>query len=163
MSRNTLEPVSRLRAISLSLPSSAVGLATLAMSGIATAGPAAPFVTPPPTPRPPVQVTVNETNNHHVVTVPRGAVVTLVLHSTSWRLAGSSRSGTLRAIDRPTYHSVVPPSPGCHPGMACGTVTEHFKAQADGDAVLSAGRTACGEVVRCTPANDAYTVTIRVH
>jgi len=112
---------------------------------------------PAPTPTP-AALTLTEAQNGATVHVARGQMIVLVLHSTYWKVVGSSDP----AVVQPSGGSQVQPSPGCVPGQGCGTVTTTFVAAADGSAMLTASRTTCGEALRCTEAQARFSVTVAV-
>ena len=104
--------------------------------------------------------TVSEAQNGKVVTVRRGTVVTLLLHSTYWTIDGSSDPHVLAARGS-EQHSPDPPG-SCLPGVGCGTVHQQFSALRDGTSHLRASRTSCGEALACRPDQAAYDVTVYV-
>lgn len=124
--------------------------------GSTTSGTAA---SPPATPTPsPAPLTLTEAQNGATVHATRGQAVALVLHSTYWKVGGSSNPAVLQPAGGPQ----VQPSPGCVMGQGCGTVTAMFIAAGDGAATLTATRTTCGEALRCTEAQGRFAVTVVV-
>lgn len=123
-----------------------VGLCCVAGAGVASAstGSAARLVT--------------DADSGHTVTVQRGATIRLVLHSTYWRVHGSSRPSVVAGAGAPRYDATR----GGVAGSGRGTVTVTYRALARGRATLTASRSACGEALRCTPAQGTYSVTIVV-
>jgi hypothetical protein len=104
-------------------------------------------------------VTAGEADRGHTVSVSVGDEVVVVLHSTYWQVAPMA-GGVLQASGPA---AVAPASPkSCVPGQGCGTVTQTFVALAVGRAVITAGRTSCGEVMRCTGPNGSYQLTVVV-
>jgi hypothetical protein len=101
---------------------------------------------------------VDEHDQGTVVTVPVGAIVSLVLHNTYWSIRGSSNSQVLESAG-PVAHN---PGNNCLPGVGCGTVSQSLRAVAPGLAHLRASRTVCGEALACSPADSSYDVAIRV-
>jgi len=94
------------------------------------------------------------------VTVAKGARVVVALHSTYWRIRGSSDPAVVRQTGR---ERIAPARQGtCLPGVGCGTVTASFRAVGRGTANLRAGRTTCGEARACTGGQGRYVVTIHV-
>lgn len=134
----------------------ACGATSTGTSGPTPSGSAAAGASATPAP---VGSTVSEAQNGAIVGASRGQTVTLVLHSTYWKLGGSSDDSVLKLIGGPA----VQPSPqGCVPGQGCGTVTAQYGATGDGQATLTASRTICGEALRCTEAQGRFTVTVVV-
>jgi hypothetical protein len=110
---------------------------------------------------PPSQVTVvGEQSNNGEVDLASDMRLELVLHSTYWRVTGTSAPETL-GQDGPAQ--VVPDPPGrCAPGAGCGVVRALFTARRAGSAVVTASRTSCGEAMRCTPGQGSFRLTVRV-
>jgi hypothetical protein len=106
----------------------------------------------------PASVTIAEAQNGQTVDVQVGARITLQLHSTYWQIAGSSDTGVVKPLSAPT----AVPSPGCYPGMGCGTVAQDFQAVRAGEADIMASRGSCGEARRCVGSEGVYRVTIAV-
>ena len=104
-------------------------------------------------------VVLDEHANHGTVQVVVGRDVELLLHSTYWTDFGSSRPAIVRVDGAPRF---PPTASHCAPGMGCDPVLVRFTAASAGTAVLSASRTTCGEVLRCSPANSHFSVSIRV-
>lgn len=103
---------------------------------------------------------MTETDRGSVVTVAVGTTISVVLHSTYWSAPASSNQ---RIVGPAGPATVTPASPGtCLPGIGCGTVTSIFVARAIGDAVLTAGRTVCGEALNCSGADKSWNVVIQV-
>jgi hypothetical protein len=95
-----------------------------------------------------------------VVVLAVGETVSVVLHSTYWSAATSSDESVLASVGAP---AVSPDPPGtCLPGIGCGTVTSVFVAHAVGRAVVSAGRTVCGEARSCSSPDSAWEAVIQV-
>jgi hypothetical protein len=107
-------------------------------------------------------VTVGESINQQTVTVPLGAVVTVVLHSTYWQIGAPLDTKTLRPEGEPVVDAVLPGQGGCVAGQGCGTVTQRFTTVAKGSSTLSASRTSCGEALACTAQNGNWSMTIIV-
>src|SRR3974390_3244106 len=108
---------------------------------VAGAGAACGSTIPPPR-------VVSDADNGHSVTVRRGAIIRLVLHSTYWRPHGSSAPSVVAVSGAPKY---VAQSGGIA-GSGNGTVTETLRALTAGRARVSASRLSCGEALRCRPA-----------
>jgi hypothetical protein len=121
----------------------------------------APPTAPPSTARStPTSLLLSEAANGTTATAAVGATITVVLHSTYWMFAPISPP-VLAADGGPTPR----PGDGCGatvPGSGCGTVTLVVRAAAPGTGAVSAARTSCGEALRCSPAQSAWAVTIRV-
>lgn len=113
--------------------------------------------TPSPTPNL-MPVMVTEAQNGITVAARRGVTVIVTLHSTYWKLDDGSDPSVVKLIGGPT----VSPSPGCVPGQGCGTVVAEYGAVGDGQATISASRTACGEALRCVEAQSKFRVTVAV-
>jgi hypothetical protein len=108
----------------------------------------------------PTSLLLSEAANGTTATAAVGATITVVLHSTYWTFAPPSPP-VLAADGVPTPR----PGDGCGPtvpGSGCGTVTLVVRAAAPGTAAVSAARTSCGEALRCSPAQSAWSATIRV-
>jgi hypothetical protein len=89
-----------------------------------------------------------------------GGTISITLHSTYWSAATSSDESVLAPARDPV---VSPAPPGtCLPGIGCGTVTSVFVARSIGQAVLTAGRTVCGEARSCSSPDSAWEVIIQV-
>jgi hypothetical protein len=116
----------------------------------------APTSTAPPTTP---DISMTDTDNGRTVIARRGAVVTLVLHNTYWKVTGSSDVGILTPFGTPV---VTPMLKGCVVGQGCGKVTLRFRAVAPGSAVVSAERTTCGEARLCLPNERSYRATVTV-
>ena len=117
--------------------------------------------TPSARPSPvPSTVEVTESDNGHTVTLRPGDTLVAVLHSTYWQFDPPSNPAVLRSEGRP----VTSPAPmgSCVPGGGCGTVTAHYQALSPGRSTVSAGRTSCGEALRCTGDAGSWSVTVVV-
>jgi hypothetical protein len=93
------------------------------------------------------------------VTVVKGTVLSVTLHSTYWMFEAPGGSA-LRAVGKPRYTPA--PVGSCVPGEGCGTVTQSYRAAKTGSATINAGRTTCGEALACGPANGSYVVRVTV-
>jgi hypothetical protein len=102
--------------------------------------------------------TVSDGANGQSVTVRVGTTLRLVLHSTYWRMLGSSAPSVLAIAGSPRYAS----RPGGVAGSGEGTVTATFTARRPGHARLSAYRASCGEALRCTPSRGSFSVEVVV-
>jgi hypothetical protein len=104
----------------------------------------------------PQHVLLTESDNGHVVTLPKGTEITVSLHSTYWTLqpvSGALRADAAASV-RPSHCTVA--------GNGCGTVTETFVASAAGRVQLHAHRNSCGEALRCTGTSGDWRVTVVV-
>jgi hypothetical protein len=120
----------------------------------------APTTTPATTtPTTAPDLSVTDTDNGRTVVARRSAVVTLVLHSTYWKVTGSSDAAVLAPLSDPV---VTPMLKGCVPGQGCGTVTVRYRASTLGRAIVAAERTTCGEARLCLPAERTYQVTVQI-
>jgi hypothetical protein len=106
-------------------------------------------------------VQADETSNGQTMALHPGDHLTVVLHSTYWQFNAPSDSSVVSPDGDPVYAGGGP-NCGGPPGSGCGTVTAHYTAGHDGQAVVSAGRTSCGEALRCTPAQSRWAVTVKV-
>lgn len=145
----------------LTLPAS---LILLALAGCAAqpAGTAQPPASQPASPPATVAgnpLLIEDGANGQTVQVPVGARVELLLHSSYWDIAPSSRPGVLAETSPPTD---LPVTPTCPPGVGCNPVEATFSALQAGSAVLSASRTSCGEAMACTPDQRHFQVTVVV-
>jgi hypothetical protein len=105
-------------------------------------------------------VAVDDAANGTTVTLPRGARLTVTLHSTYWQLAAPADARVLAVSTVPAAR----PDPSCRsiPGAGCGTVTAVYTATGTGTTTLTAHRDSCGEALRCTPAQSDWSLRIRV-
>jgi hypothetical protein len=103
---------------------------------------------------------VDDAANGTTVTLPRGARLTVTLHSTYWQLAAPADAHVLAVSSAPAAR----PDPSCRsiPGTGCGTLTAVYTAAGTGTTMLTAHRDSCGEALRCTPAQSDWSVRIRV-
>ncbi|WP_441247929.1 hypothetical protein [Kitasatospora sp. McL0602] len=140
----------------------AVALTLLALAGCGSTatpqGPTPSGVTASGGTSAPAVVTLDEHADRTTVDVAVGTVVRIDLHSTYWSGVTSSAPQLLQPVGAPS----TSPSPGCHPGGGCGTVSSAFRAAAPGPAQLTAERTSCGEARPCAADQRTFTVTVRV-
>jgi hypothetical protein len=106
-------------------------------------------------------VQADEQSNGQTVTLSPGDHLQVVLHSTYWQFNAPSDPGVVSADSEPAYQGGGPKCGG-PPGSGCGTVTAHYTAGHDGSAVVSAGRTSCGEALRCSPDQSRWALTVKV-
>lgn len=127
-----------------------------------TAAPSAPAIpaSAPPSAPPLAGAQITETDNGHTLRIHAGSELKLILHNTYWQIAGSSDLAVLAPVGAAVYSGAGLIS--CIPGSGCGTVTQVFRAAGLGQAILTASRTSCGEVLQCTGATGSYKVTIVV-
>jgi hypothetical protein len=127
--------------------------AALALIACAAAGAGATWASAAASPR-----LLSDTDNSQTVTVSVGTTLRLVLHSTYWRMGGSSAPTVVAVSGPPRYAS----RRGGIAGTGIGTVTETFRALRRGRTRLSASRLSCGEALRCTPSQGSYSVVVVV-
>jgi len=131
-----------------------------ATPGSATPGSATPgSATPGSAAR---HVAVDERDNHKVIRIARGTVVTVVLHSTYWRFGPAPGPRVLAQLSAPRVSPRPVRAGGCVPGQGCGTVTVGYRAIGAGTALVRASRVSCGEALRCTGGNGLFSVTLIV-
>jgi hypothetical protein len=106
-------------------------------------------------------VALDEHDVGTTVTVPDGATVELMLHSTYWAAPRSSAPALLRPLGAATS-SAAAVGPSCRPGSGCGTVVARFLAAGSGKVALTSSRSSCGEAMACAPGARTYTVEIVV-
>jgi hypothetical protein len=106
-------------------------------------------------------IVVRDDANGKAVSAIAGDRVELILASSYWRVTGSSAPGVLRQ-DGPTVLLSRPSSCPDLPGLGCIPVRTDFIALANGKAVITAGRSTCGEALRCKPDQTRFTVVVDV-
>jgi hypothetical protein len=135
--------------------------AAAALGGCAAAGAAAGGPAPEPPPRSP-DVVVRDGAGNHTATVTVGQWLEVVLGSTYWTVAGSSRPAVLRQ-DGASVSMARPAScPKVPPGMGCIPIRTDFTALKPGTAVITASRISCGEAMECAPNQRNFTLTVTV-
>jgi hypothetical protein len=107
-------------------------------------------------------VVVDERDNHKVVRIALGTVVTVVLHSTYWRFGPAPDPRVLAQFSAPRVSAWPVHAGGCVPGQGCGTVTVRYRAAGEGTALVRASRVSCGEALRCTGGNGLFSVMLIV-
>lgn len=112
-----------------------------------------------PIPTPPTITVVSYQENGQTIDLQQGQVLQVVLSSTYWMIHGSSDSAVLSQLVGP---STQPQPSGCVPGQGCGTATAAYRADAPGQAQVSASRSVCGEALGCTAANSQFVVYVVV-
>jgi hypothetical protein len=111
---------------------------------------------PPPAPR---LVTEHDRADGTTIHVNVGDKVALVLGSTYWQFAGSSKPAVLRQ-EGPVV--VLKATHKCLPGVGCAPKRAVFKALARGKAVITAHRVTCGEALACTGSRGHFKLTVVV-
>ena len=109
----------------------------------------------------PVVIVVRDDANGKAVSATAGDRIELILSSSYWRVTGSSAPGVLRQ-DGPTVLLSRPSSCPAIPGLGCIPVRTDFTALTNGKAVITAGRSSCGEALRCKPDQVRFTVIVEV-
>jgi len=96
----------------------------------------------------PRTIVLHDNANGRTVSVRRGDSLELILASSYWNVTGSSAPGVLR---QEGATSLLPRPSSCPdiPGLGCNPEQTTFKALTRGKAVITAGRTTCGEALRC--------------
>src|SRR5579859_4541745 len=98
----------------------------------------------------PTVIVVRDNANGKAVSASAGDQIELILSSSYWNVTGSSAPSVLRQDGQP----VLLPRPSSCPnvsGLGCIPVRTDFTALSAGKAVITAGRTSCGEALRCKP------------
>ncbi|GAB2701032.1 hypothetical protein [Kitasatospora kifunensis] len=157
MNRQVRTTVLGLAALLTAAGCSTVGTPTPPIRSMATPPASTPPASTPPASTAPL-VALSEPANGTTVTVPAGATVRLVLHSTYWAAPQSSAPDRLAAVGAP--RSSPSAGPGCHPGSGCGTVSADFLARAAATVRLTSTRSSCGEALLCRPGQRDFTVTV---
>ena len=119
-------------------------------------------VPPPPvtttTVAAPVTLTLTDTDSGRTVTVPDGSTVIVKLAADNWTIHDSSDPAVLAMQGAPAQQRA-----DCgYPGGTCGSTRATFRADSAGRATVTAGRSYCGEAIRCTPKTGAWSVTVVV-
>jgi hypothetical protein len=108
---------------------------------------------------PPSTVTsFSEPDRGKTFSAGKGAVLTVVLHSTYWRFTTPASS----VVEPDGEASVAPDLTGCVPGGGCGTVTMRYRVVGTGTVTLTAHRDSCGEAMGCTNGQGDWQITITV-
>lgn len=106
-------------------------------------------------------VVVSDGAGAHAVTVIAGQRLEVILGSSYWNVAGSSRPGVLRQDGEPAL-TARPASCPALPGLGCTPLRADFTALGPGTAVITAGRSSCGEALACAPGQRHFTLTVTV-
>jgi hypothetical protein len=106
-------------------------------------------------------VVLRDDANGKTVHAQVGQTVQLILGSSYWQVSGSSVPGVLRQ-DGTTTALPRPASCPNIPGLGCVPVSTSFTAMTPGTSSITAGRTTCGEAMRCAPNQEHFAVTVVV-
>ncbi|MBO0808647.1 MAG: hypothetical protein J2P32_10150 [Actinobacteria bacterium] len=106
-------------------------------------------------------IVVRDDANGKAVSARTGDRIELILSSSYWHVTGSSAPSVLRQ-DGPTVPLPRPTNCPHIPGLGCVPVRADFTALTDGKAVITAGRSTCGEALRCKPHQTRFTVNVVV-
>ena len=106
-------------------------------------------------------IAVHDDTNGKAVSARAGDRIELILSSSYWHVTGSSAPSVLRQDGPPVLLSRPSSCPDI-PGLGCIPVEADFTALTDGKAVITAGRSACGEALRCQPDQTRFTVNVVV-
>lgn len=140
----------------------AVAVAVSVVSIIASAGcGTAASRTSGPAARGPAVIVVRDNDNGKAVSARAGDRIELILSSSYWRVTGSSAPAVLRQDGSSALLSRPSSCPDV-PGLGCVPVRTDFTALTAGQAVIMAGRSACGEALRCKPDQARFTVVVDV-
>ena len=109
----------------------------------------------------PTVIVVRDDANGKAVSARAGDRIELTLSSSYWHLTANSAPRVLQQDGPPV---LLPRPSSCPdiPGLGCIPVRADFTALADGKAVITASRSACGEALRCKPDQTRFTVDIVV-
>jgi hypothetical protein len=116
----------------------------------------------PPTPASPRSsvTTVSNSDSGRTIHLAMGQRLTVVLSGGYWTFAPSPDPAVLRQDRGPT---LLPRSPAnCPPGLGCSPIEVRFTAVSPGTTQVRAGRTTCGEALRCTGDRGRFAVTVDV-
>lgn len=105
-------------------------------------------------------IAIDEKANNSTVELAPGQTVQMTLHSTYWRVEGSSAPAVVEQTGEPALRAAPPGA--CRPGMGCGEVTAVFVARRAGTARISASRSVCGEALACRPDQRTFVVSVVV-
>jgi len=109
----------------------------------------------------PAVIVVRDAANGKAVSARAGDRIELILSSSYWHVTGSSAPGVLRQ-DGPATLLSRPDSCPAIPGLGCIPLRADFTALTDGQAVITASRSACGEALGCKPDQTRFTVIVVV-
>jgi hypothetical protein len=145
----------RHRLMAIVVAASAVSIMTSAGCGTAVSRAGGPAANSPRV------IVVRDDANGKAVSAKAGDRIELILSSSYWHVTGSSAPGVLRQDGSPVLLSRPSSCPDL-PGLGCTPVRADFHALADGTAVITASRSACGEALRCQPDQARFTVIVVV-
>jgi LPXTG-motif cell wall-anchored protein len=100
-------------------------------------------------------VAVGDADKGKTVTAHPGDTIVVTLGATAWTI-DPAQGAALTSQGEQTA-AVTRPGPG-----APGTTTRRYLAVAAGTATIKASRVSCGEALKCSPEQGAFTVTINV-
>lgn len=109
----------------------------------------------------PQVIAVHDNANGKTISARVGDTVELTLSSSYWNVAGSSAPRVLRQDGS----AVLLPRPSdcpAIPGLGCVPIRVKFTALTSGTALIKAGRTTCGEALRCGKQATHFTLTVIV-
>jgi hypothetical protein len=106
------------------------------------------------------EIAASDATKDGTMALVAGQVLTVTLHSTYWQFAAPSDPSVLVALGQPVFQVCANPPP--FPGSGCGTVMQRYQARQAGKVVLTAGRNACGEAMRCRPDQATWQLTVTV-
>ena len=109
----------------------------------------------------PMVIVVHDNANGKTVSARAGDRIELILSSSYWHVTGSSAASVLRQDGPPVLLSRPSNCPNI-PGVGCTPVRAVFAVLTDGQAVITASRSACGEALRCRPNQTRFTVIVDV-
>jgi hypothetical protein len=128
-----------------------VAFSIAGLIGISAVASAAPY------PRP-AELIVTNADNGQTVNLFAGQRLSVSLDSTYWRFDSTNYRPVLSTMGQPQYQT----DPSALPGSGKGVAIEQFKAKTAGQVTVSAHRNACGEAMRCVPAQN-FQVYVIVH
>lgn len=108
----------------------------------------------------PGSISVDEKANGSTLEAAPGQVIEVRLHSTYWRIDGSSADSVVSQTGESWVKAA--PREECLPGMGCGTIGASFTARQRGTARITASRVSCGEAMACPPEQRLFVVTVVV-
>jgi len=138
----------------------AAAVSAVSIMTSAGCGTAASRANVPAAVRPTVIVVRNDANGK-AVSARAGDRIELILSSSYWHVTGSSAPSVLRQDGAPVLLSRPSSCPDI-PGLGCNPVRADFTALTDGNALITASRSTCGEALRCQPDQMRFTVKVAV-
>ena len=109
----------------------------------------------------PTAIVVRDDANGKAVSAKAGDRIELILSSSYWHVTGSSAPSVLRQDGSPVLLSRPSSCPDL-PGLGCIPVRTDFTALTNGQAIITASRSACGEARPCMPDQTQFTVIVVV-